>query len=104
VAAAHLADEFRFEGPVSHYDSAAAFLAGSGPFLDLIHPGWRLISGFADDREALFFYELELRAGGSLRVANQMLFSGQRITAESIVFDSKRLMGPGQDPLPSSDS
>ncbi|MBN9621635.1 MAG: hypothetical protein J0H06_01580 [Actinobacteria bacterium] len=88
-AARHLAAGFEFEGPLSSYDTIDSFLVGSEPFLQSLRPGWRRVSSFSDDREALFLYELKTTDGKTIRVANQLIFEGGLITRETVVFDSR---------------
>jgi SnoaL-like domain len=82
-----LADDFAFDGPVAHYRSADEFLAGSAPFVAQIKPGWTKVSAFGNDREALLLYDLQLRAGQPMRVADYHVVRGGRIQAETILFD-----------------
>jgi hypothetical protein len=86
-ARSRMADDFRFDGPNSHYRSAEEFLAGSAPFVAQIKPGWTKVCAFGDDREALLLYDLQLRAGEPMRIADHHVVRAGRIHAETILFD-----------------
>jgi ketosteroid isomerase-like protein len=82
-----LADDFAFDGPVAHYRSAAEFLAGSRDFVAGIRPVWTRICAFGDDREALLLYDLHLRSGQPMRIADHHVVRQGQIQAERILFD-----------------
>jgi|SRR5882757_831030 len=90
-AADFLADDFEFDGPLSHYGSAEEFAAGSAPFVAGLRPGWRQVAAFGDQDEALLLYDLLLLDGTQLRVANHLVFVGKKIVKETIVFDTNSL-------------
>jgi hypothetical protein len=87
-AGTYLADEFVFDGPIAHYTSASDFLAGSRRFIEAIRPGWRRVAAFGDDREALLLYDLTLRSGAPLRIADHYVVSGGKIQTETILWDT----------------
>jgi hypothetical protein len=86
-ARTYLADDLTFDGPAAHYRSAEEFLAGSAPFVAQIKPGWAKVSAFGSDSEALLLYDLQLRAGQLMRVADYHVVRDGRIQAETILFD-----------------
>ena len=86
-ARSRLADDFVFDGPVAHYRSAEEFLAGSKGFVEQIKPGWAKVCAFGDDREALLLYDLRLRTGQPMRIADYHVVRDGRIQAETILFD-----------------
>lgn len=90
AAGALLADDFAFQGPVAQYASAAAFLAGSRRFVELLQPGWSRVAAFGDDREALLLYDLTLRSGAPMRIADHYVVRDGRIAAETILWDTYR--------------
>lgn len=88
ATATYLADDFRFDGPVTHYGTAREFLAGSRPFVESLRPGWRRIAAFGDDREALLLYDLTLRSGALLRIADHCTVDGGLIRSETALWDT----------------
>ncbi len=86
-ARARLADDFVFDGPISHYRSAEEFLAGSAAFVAQIKPGWAKVCAFGDEGEALLLYDLQLRTGQPMRIADYHVVRDGRIQAETILFD-----------------
>jgi len=91
AAADFLADDFEFDGPLSHYRSAEEFVAGSAPFVAGLRPGWHQVAAFGDRDQALLLYDLLLLDGTKLRVANHLVFVGRKIVKETIVFDTNSL-------------
>lgn len=87
-AGTHLAEDFVFDGPIAHYTSASGFLAGSRRFIEAIQPGWTKVAAFGDDREALLLYDLTLRTGAPLRIADHYTVSNGQIRAETILWDT----------------
>ncbi len=88
TTAAYLADDFTFDGPIAHYRSAREFLTGSRAFVEMLQPGWTRIAAFGDHREALLLYDLTLRSGASLRIADHYTVSLGRIRTEMILWDT----------------
>jgi hypothetical protein len=87
-AGTYLADDFAFHGPIAHYTSASDFLSGSRPFIETIRPGWRKVAAFGDDREALLLYDLTLRSGAPLRIADHYVVIDGKIQIETILWDT----------------
>lgn len=88
TTATYLADDFIFDGPIAHYRSAREFLAGSRPFVEKLRPGWAQVAAFGDDREALLLYDLTLRSGAPLRIADHYTVDRGRIRTETILWDT----------------
>jgi ketosteroid isomerase-like protein len=86
-ARTRLADDFVYDGPIAHYRSAEEFLAGSAAFVGQIEPGWAKVCAFGDDHEALLLYDLQLRSGQPMRIADYHVVRDGRIQAETILFD-----------------
>ncbi|MGH7691419.1 MAG: nuclear transport factor 2 family protein [Candidatus Dormibacteria bacterium] len=84
-----LADDFAFEGPIAHYDSAESFLGGSRAFVARLEPRWSKIAAFGDDHEALLLYDLHLVSGAALRIADHYTVREGRIQAEQILWDTE---------------
>jgi hypothetical protein len=82
-----LADDFTFDGPGGHYRSAGEFLSGSKDFVAMITPEWTVISAFGDDHEALLLYDLHLRNGQTMRIADHQMVRDGLVQAEQILFD-----------------
>jgi SnoaL-like domain len=89
-AGRHLADGFVFDGPVAHYRSAREFLAGSRAFIEKITPAWTKVSAFGDDQEALLLYDLHLRTGAAMRIADRYTVGEGKIQTETILWDTHR--------------
>lgn len=92
-AGSYLADDFVFDGPRAHYRSAADFLAGSKAFVEQLEARRTTVSAFGDDGEALLLYDLHLRNGGTMRIADRYTVSGGRIETETIMWDTGGLPG-----------
>ena len=84
----YLADGFVFDGPIAHYRSAREFLAGSGTFIEKITPAWTEVCAFGDDREALLLYDLHLRTGAAMRIADRYTVRDGKIQTETILWDT----------------
>jgi len=89
-AGSYLAEDFSFAGPIAHYSSAEEFLHGSQRFLDTINPGWNKIAAFGDRREALLLYDLVLRSGATLRIADHYTVDHGKLQTEAILWDTGR--------------
>lgn len=83
-----LADDFCFDGPIAHYRGAEEFLTGSRRFVEGLQPGWRSVAAFGDAHEALLLYDLTLRTGAAMRIADHFTVADGRITAEAILWDT----------------
>lgn len=88
TARGYLADDFAFDGPINHYRCAEDFLAGSRAFVEAIKPGRTTVAAFGDDREALLLYDLHLRSGPTLRIADHYTVRDGRIRTETILWDT----------------
>lgn len=88
TARSYLADHFTFDGPIAHYRSAEEFLTGSKPFADTIGAGWTKVAAFGDDREALLLYDLFLRSGAAMRIADHYTVRDGKIQTETILWDT----------------
>jgi len=87
-AGTYLADGFVFDGPIARYRSAREFLAGSKGFVEKITPAWTKVSAFGDDHEALLLYDLHLRTGAAMRIADRYTIGGGKIETETILWDT----------------
>ena len=101
-AGRYLADGFVFDGPVAHYRSAREFLAGSKAFVEKITPAWTKVSAFGDDHEALLLYDLHLRTGAAVRIADRYIIGDGRIQTETILWDTHGSPFRAQPPRPPS--
>ena len=88
TAGSFLAADFSFDGPIAHYRSAAAFLAGSLPFVQAMRPARQPIAGFGDDQEALLLYDLFRPSGDAVRIADHYTVRGAKIVTETILWDT----------------
>lgn len=88
TVATYLAEDFRFDGPLSHSKTAEEFLAGPAGFASTLEPGWTKVAAFGDDREALLLYDLSLVTGATMRVADYYTVADGKIQSERILFDT----------------
>ena len=88
TTATYLSDDFTFDGPGAHYGSAENFLTGSRAFVEGLRPGWSRVAAFGDDHEALLLYDLTLRNGAPLRIADHCTVEDGLIHAETALWDT----------------
>lgn len=88
AAGRYLADDFTFDGPLAHYRSAQEFLTGSQAFAAKLSGAWSTLAAFGDEREALLLYDLQLRSGAAMRVADHYTVEGGKILSEQILWDT----------------
>lgn len=89
TAAAYVAQDVVFDGPLGHTDGKAAYiqgLEGLSRFVDL--SGVNILAAFGDDTQALIMYELLTQRFGNLLCAKQLTFREGTIARDRLTFDS----------------
>lgn len=95
TAARYLADDLVFDGPITHADTADAFVNGPGgltSFASTVVPGsLRLLAAFGDDDQALVMYEMTTSLLGTVPSAEHFTVRDGKIRTERLVFDASEV-------------
>jgi len=91
AAAAYLAPDFSFHGPLAQHTSAEEFLKGIKNFAATIRPGWKKIAAYGDENGAILLYDVVFHSGTPLRIADYLSLRNGRIQTETIVYDTALL-------------
>jgi ketosteroid isomerase-like protein len=90
-AAAYLAPDFSFDGPLAQHRSAEEFIKGLKNFAATIRPGWKKTAAYGDENGAILLYDVVFHSGTPLRIADYLSLRNGRIQAETIVYDTALL-------------
>ncbi|MBY8854952.1 nuclear transport factor 2 family protein [Nocardia sp. CA2R105] len=87
---AMLHDDVVFDGPRTHLTGAADVSAAIGKFAEAV-TGVEVIDAFGEDDRVLVVYDMHTGPFGTLRTVDHITVRGDRIAADTVVFDTARL-------------
>ncbi|HEX5506320.1 MAG TPA: nuclear transport factor 2 family protein [Thermomicrobiales bacterium] len=87
AAAAYVADDVTFDGPMNHLRGKAAYLEALGGFAEVV-TGVEIIAAIGDDTQALIMYDLATAPFGTLTSAELLTFRDGKIRADRLIFDT----------------
>lgn len=90
AAAAFVADDVTYDGPIAHLRGKAEYMEGLARFARAV-TGVEIIATFGDDTQALIMYELATGPFGDLTGAELLTFRDGKIRSDRLAFDTYRV-------------
>ncbi|HET8629722.1 MAG TPA: nuclear transport factor 2 family protein, partial [Thermomicrobiales bacterium] len=99
AAAAYVADDVAFDGPMNHLRGKAAYMESLSGFARAV-TGVEIIAAFGDDTRALVLYDLATAPFGVMATAELLTFRDGKIVADRLTSDTypMRRAAAGQPP------
>ena len=101
TAARYVDDEVVFEGPMSEAAGITGYIEGLSRFAQMV-TGLEILAVVGDDERAMIMYEVTTGPFGKLRAAEDFVFSGDKITRDTLVFDTHAMRGAREADAPSA--
>jgi limonene-1,2-epoxide hydrolase len=87
TARGFLADDVRFEGPMTTTRGADAYVEALGSWAELV-TAVDVTAALGDDRQAMLLYEMTTAPFGTLRTAEHFEVRNGRIVTDTLVWDT----------------
>ena len=87
TAARYVADDVVFEGPLSQATGITEYIEGLSQFAQAV-TGLEILAVVGNDERAMIMYEVTTGPFGTLRAAEDFVISGDKITRDTLVFDT----------------
>src|SRR5258708_11203153 len=100
TAAAYVAEDVAFEGPMTQTTGAKSYVEGLSRFARTV-TGMRMIAALGDDERAMIMYEVQTGPAGALRAAEHFVIRDGLIKSDMLVFDTHKLRPPQSGHAPS---
>lgn len=88
TAAAYLADDVAFDGPIQHLRSAKEFVPALARFASLVTGPMEIIAELADDEQVLMLYDIPTGPFGKVRSCDHFVIKDGKIRANKLLFDA----------------
>jgi hypothetical protein len=87
TAAGYVAEDVRFEGPMTQSAGIDAFMGGLSQFARAV-TGLEIVVALGTDERAMIMYDLTTGPFGVLRAAEDLIISEGKIVRDTLVFDT----------------
>jgi SnoaL-like domain len=99
TAAGYVAEDVRFEGPMTQSAGIDAFMDGLSRFAQAV-TGLEILAAVGSEERALIMYDLTTSPFGMLRAAEDLVISEGKIARDTLVFDTHAVRKVQEAPPP----
>jgi limonene-1,2-epoxide hydrolase len=96
AAAAYVADDVTFDGPMNHLRGKAAYMEALRRFAGAV-TGVEIVAAFGDDTRALILYDLATTPFGTMTTAELLTFRDGKIVEDRLTFDTYPIRHAGEE-------